>query len=66
MFQCDTGWKNKGTNVPTDQDAAHCPSGSIRTSACYTRNLRNSPAAKEGAAVRPAGSGADPVCEIHV
>lgn len=61
MFQCDAGWKNIGTNVPEDQDSpnnhAHCPSGSIRISAYCTGNLRNSTAAKEGAAVQPAATG---------
>lgn len=61
MFQCHAGWKNKGTNIPADQDSsnnhAHCPSGSTRTLACYTGNLRDSTAAEEGTAVQPAGTG---------
>lgn len=60
MLQCDAGWKI-GINVPADQDSpndhASCPFGSVRTSAGDGGNLRNSTPAKEGAAVKPAGTG---------
>ena len=62
MLQYEAGWKI-GTNVPIDQDSpndhASCPSGSVRTSTGDSGNLRNSTAAKEGAAVKPAGTGMD-------
>lgn len=46
---------------PADQDSsndhASCPSGSVRMSADDGGNLRNSTAAKDGAAIKPAGTG---------
>lgn len=60
MLQCDARWKT-GTNIPADQDLpnarAHCPSGGVRTSAGDSGNLKKGTAAKEGAAVKPAGTG---------